>query len=309
MPTPQPRLHAFSWDRLHEFTSLVNAVQGLEGAPAALDPAFMAERLRVPGMDAGVDCRIATIEGTPAGYTLLNWELPIGSVVLEGGVLPQRRRRGAGGMLISWAKERGRERGASVARASAAEADADPAAALRRMGFAEVRRHEILRWAGSAAPTAEADLPAGIVSRRFRAGDAASLAEAQNAAFAGQWGFSPNTAEQIAYAVGMSRTTAEGVALLMSGDDVAAYCSTMTAGEPPEAAGSILMLGAHPRHQGLGLGRAALLEGMRLLLERGAGTIELTVDAENGAARQLYESVGFQRANGRRWFEADLTAG
>ncbi len=306
MTTPQPRLHAFSWDHLNEFVALVNAVQGMEGTPAALDASFMAERLRVPGMDAEADCMLATIDGALAGYMLLNWELPIGSVVLEGGVLPEQRRRGAGAMLISWAKERGRERGAAVARAPSPEDDAGHSEALRRMGFTEVRRHVILRWEGSTAPAAE--LPPGIASRRFRAGDEASLAEAQNAAFGGQWGFSPNTVEQIAYSVGMSRTTAEGVALLVSGDDVAAYCSTMTVGEPPAAAGSILMLGAHPRLQGLGLGRAALLEGMRLLLERGARTIELTVDAENNTARQLYESVGFQRAGGRRWFEADLTA-
>ena len=69
------------------------------------------------------------------------------------------------------------------------------------------------------------------------------------------------------------------------------------------------MLGAHPRYQGLGLGRAALLAGMRLLLDRGARTIELTVDAGNDAAKQLYESVGYQRVNSRLWFEAGLNAG
>lgn len=305
MTSPQPHFHAFSWDRLGEFVSLVNALQGLEGTPAAVDAPFMTERLRVPGMDAEADCLLASIDGALVGYTLLNWELPLGCVVLEGGVLPQRRRGGVGGELIAWAKERGRLRGASVARAPSPEGDADLSAALREQGFAEVRLHEILRWVGASLPPP--DMPPGIVSRRFRRGDEASLAEAQNAAFDGQWGFSPNTAEQIAYSVGMIRTTPEGVALLMDGDNVAAYCSTQTVGKPPEIAGSVIMLGAHPRYQGLGLGRAALLAGMGLLLERGVKAIELTVDAENGAAKQLYESVGFQRVNGRRWFEADLS--
>ena len=307
MTIPQPRLHPFSWDRLDEFVALANAVQGVAGAPAALDADAMAQRLHAPGVDAEADCALAVIDGAPVGYTLLNWELPIGSVVLEGGVLPSRRRQGAGGTLLSWAKERGRERGAAVARAPAPEDDTGCAEALRRMGFTQVRRHVILRWAGASVPAPA--LPPGIVARRFRAGDAAALTEAQNAAFGGQWGFSPNTVEQIAYSVGMSRTTPQGVALLMSGDDVAAYCLTMTAGGPSERVGSILMLGAHPRCQGLGLGRAALLAGMRLLLERGARTIELTVDAENGAARRLYQSVGFRRAGGRRWFQADLSPG
>lgn len=304
MTSTQPHFQTFCWDCLAEFVSLVNEVMGLEGTPGAVDEGYMEERLRVPGMDPEADCMLASAGGQPVGYTLLNWELPIASVVLEGGVLQSHRRRGIGGRLLSWAKERGRCRGASYARAPSAEADAALAASLEAEGFCIVRRHEILQWSGEALPAP--DLPPGIALRRFRDGDEAALAEAQNAAFGGQWGFSPNTAEQIGYAVRMSRTTPEGVALLMDGDEVAAYCSTQTAGQPPEAAGSVFMLGAHPRYQGLGLGRAALLAGMQLLLERSVRTIELTVDAENGPARQLYESVGFQRVNGRLWFEADL---
>ncbi len=307
MTTPRPRLHAFSWDRLDDFAALVNAVQGLEGTPAAVDPAFMEERLRVPGMDAESDCLLASMDGALIGYTLLNWELPIGCVVFEGGVLPERRRGGIGGALFAWAKERGRGRGAAVARAPSPETDAELAGFLLAQGFGEVRLHDIMHWASASLP--EPELPAGIVSRLFRAGDEAPLAEAQNAAFDGQWGFSPNTIEQVAYAVGLSRVTPEGVALLLDGDDVAAYCLTQTVGQAPELAGSVFMLGAHPRYQGLGLGRAALLAGMRLLLDRGVKTIELTVDAANEAAKQLYASVGYQRVNGRRWFEADLRGG
>lgn len=306
MTNPQPPdLHAFSWARLPEFVTLVNEVMGLAGTPGAVDGPYMTERLRVPGMDAETDCLLASIDGALAGYCLLNWELAIGNVVLEGGVLQAHRRRGIGEPLIAWAKEQGRRRGASIARAPAQEGDEGLAEALHRMGFRLVRRHDILRWAGRSLPGSGP--PPGMAERRFRAGDETSLAEAQNAAFAGQWGFSPNSVEQINYAVHMSRTTPEGVALLMDGDTVAAYCITQTVGSRPEVAGSVFMLGAHPRYQGLGLGRAALLAGMRLLLERGAGTIELTVDAENDAARQLYESVGFQRVNGRLWFEADLS--
>ena len=304
MTSNQPRFHAFSWDSLAEFVSLVNGVMGLEGTPGAVDEAYMAERLRVPGMDPEADCLVGSAGGRLVGYTLLNKELPIDCVVLEGGVLPSHRRLGIGGRLLAWAKERGSCMGASVARAPCVEGDTVLAAALRAEGFRLVRRHEILHWSGESLSAP--DLPPGIIERRFRDSDAVSLTEAQNAAFGGQWGFSPNTVEQVNYAVHMSRTTPEGVALLMDGDDVAAYCSTQTVGQPPETAGSVFMLGAHPRYQGLGLGRAALLAGMRLLLERGVRTIELTVDEENGAARQLYESVGYQRVNGRLWFEADL---
>ena len=302
-----PFFHPFSWDQLADFVTLVNGVMGLAGTPGEVDASYMAERLQVPGMNAEDDCLVASLDGAMVGYTLLNWELPIDNVVLEGGVLHANQHMGIGERLIGWAKEQGRLKGALMARAPAQESDVGQAAALERLGFHVVRRHDILRWSGETLPAL--DLPAGIVERRFIAGDEDSLTEAQNAAFGGQWGFSPNSVEQIAYAVQMSRTTPEGVALLMDGETVAAYCITQMVGSPPESAGSVFMLGAHPRYQGLGLGRAALLAGMRLLLGRGAWTIELTVDAGNDAAKQLYESVGYQRVNGRLWFEAGLTAG
>ena len=301
----QPHFHSFSWDDLTGLVSLVNGVHRLADTPGEVDAAFMEEQLRVPGMHPETDCLLASRDGALAGYMLLNWELPIASVVLEGGVLPAHQRLGIGGRLFDWALERGRGAGAEVARAQAAEDDNPQASFLQRRGFRQVRRHEVLRWVGEAVP--EPVLPPEMVLRRLRPGDEASLTGAQNAAFEGQWGFSPNTVEQISHDVHISRTTSEGVALLMDGDDVAAYCTTQTVGTAPQVAGSVLMLGVHPRYQGLGLGRASLLAAMRLLLDRGARAIELTVDAENQAAKRLYESVGFQRVNGRLWFEADLS--
>lgn len=60
--------------------------------------------------------------------------------------------------------------------------------------------------------------------------------------------------------------------------------------------GQIEPLGVHPAHQGHGLGRAILLEGLRRLHAHGARMAHIEVEAANGAARHLYEhDGGFQR--------------
>ena len=296
----------FSWAALAPFTALVNAVQGLDATPRAFDPSFMEEWLRLPGRSAEDDCLLASAGDTLLGYMFVHQERPIKRIVLEGGVLPAYRGMGVGTRLFDWALDCGKRANATVAHASAREGDLEQAAFLEARGFTLVRHHEQLRWSGEAAP--EPDLPEGFLFRPFQSGDEAGLTVVQNAAFRTQWGFSPNTVEQVAYSVNMSRSDPGGVALLMAGDEVAGYCLTQTAEEKTHIVGSVLMVGVHPKHQGKGLGRAVLLCGIRSLLERGTHVVELTVDRDNAAARELYMSVGFVKTGGQEWYEATLTA-
>lgn len=62
----------------------------------------------------------------------------------------------------------------------------------------------------------------------------------------------------------------------------------------PEITGQVEPIGVAPEFQGSGLGRALMYEGVRRLTERGARRMFVEVDAENDAARSLYESVGFR---------------
>ncbi len=296
----------FSWGALAPFTALANAVQGLEGTPRAFDPPFMEEWLRLPGRSAEDDCLLASIGDTLLGYMFVHQEPRIKRIVLEGGVLPPYRGMGVGTHLFDWALECGRKESASMAHASAQEGDTEQAAFLEARGFTLVRHHEQMRWSGDIVP--EPTLPEGFSFRPFQSGDESGLTEVQNAAFSTQWGFSPNTVEQVAYSVNMSRSDPGGVALLMAGDEVAGYCWTQTADEETHIVGSVLMVGVHPKHQGKGLGRAVLCSGMRSLLERGSRVVELTVDRDNPAARDLYLSVGFVKTGGQEWYEAALTA-
>jgi mycothiol synthase len=53
-------------------------------------------------------------------------------------------------------------------------------------------------------------------------------------------------------------------------------------------------VGTHPAHRGKGLGRAVVLEGLRMLRALGASSALVTSLHDNEAASGLYESVGFR---------------
>jgi ribosomal protein S18 acetylase RimI-like enzyme len=74
---------------------------------------------------------------------------------------------------------------------------------------------------------------------------------------------------------------------------LAAFCITWL--HPNGRTGEIEPLGVHPDFQRLGLGRAIALAALHRLQTLGATQANVTTDGERDPARQLYESIGFQR--------------
>ena len=60
--------------------------------------------------------------------------------------------------------------------------------------------------------------------------------------------------------------------------------------------GEVALIGVLPQWRGRGLGRELLRWGVAQLLARGAGPIQLTVEAENELALGLYLRTGFEPA-------------
>jgi mycothiol synthase len=63
----------------------------------------------------------------------------------------------------------------------------------------------------------------------------------------------------------------------------------------PDGRGEVYVLGISPSAQGLGLGAALLVRGLRHLATRGCPSVLLYVDDSNRAALRLYERYGFLR--------------
>ncbi len=61
----------------------------------------------------------------------------------------------------------------------------------------------------------------------------------------------------------------------------------------PDGTGEVYVLGVSPQAQGLGLGQALLVRGLRLLARHGCPEVLLYVDGDNSTALRLYERGGF----------------
>ena len=154
-------------------------------------------------------------------------------------------------------------------------------------------------------------LPSGVSLRPFVSGkDEQALADVQNAAFEGSFGFAPNTAEQIAGYVAMRGAPND---ILIAVDDasgnVIGYIWTSVS-EPTtgssETTGMIEMTGVLPSERGRGVGSAVIAAGLRHLRERGAGVIDLEVDDENVSDRRIYRDHGFEKVGEQFWYEKKL---
>ena len=262
------------------------------------------ERLGQPGYYPGEDLFLAEMDGLLVGYAEIVRELEIGRVIIDGAVHPAHRGRGLGGRLLGAAVDQSRKLGADVVQIPIAQGMTASRSFIENKGFVPVRRHwqmSLTRYGGAALQVAR-----GFELCHFVPGDEEGLCALQNLAFAGSWGFHPNTAEEIRYMVNTSCCHPEGILLITENRRMIAYCWTMD--DPVEKEkGYIRMMGVDPDCRGRGLGRAILLAGIEFLMVRGMGEIELSVDSRNTAAKRLYESAGFKRKGTTLWYQRKLS--
>lgn len=94
----------------------------------------------------------------------------------------------------------------------------------------------------------------------------------------------------------------EDVLLLCDGDTVVGFnWLKVTPGADGATEGEIYAIGVRPEQAGAGLGRALMHAGLERLHDR-ADEVTLFVEADNAAARHLYESLGFrERSRDIHW--------
>ena len=287
---------------LARFTRLFNEVNGDVGTERAYDTELMGHTLSPPLCYPEDDCRVAESSGEIVGFALLAPELPIGRAVATTGVIDSHRGRGIERRLLRAAEDRSRDLGARVLHVQVASDDRMALEDLSAEGFGEVRRFSSMVWQDDATP--QQRLPEGCWVRPLRtAEDVAALTRLQNESFDSNWGFCPNTVEQIQARVRSKRCDPDGIVLVLEGDQIIAYNWTLRAANAATSTGWISMTGAHPGHRGRGLGTAAVVAGMEYLKSRGVDRIELEVDQANIHAVKMYRKLGFRSTASTLWYE------
>lgn len=299
------RIRKFEWADLEAITCLFNDIGGMSGTPRELNTDAIKGMLTVPGCDPERHCFIAEDSGNPVGYSLVAYEEPISRAVAGGGVLQEHRGKGIGRTLLRRVVEHAHELGVDSLHVEAGVTHSDTQHLLSSHGMDVVKSLWKMRWQQEEVP--EVNLPAGFATRSFVMGqDEQVLTDLQNVAFEENWGFSPNTVEQIRVRVRHNSGGPEGILFITENGKPAAYNWTMFFADERESSGVIAMTGVHPEYRGRGIGRAVVTAGIADLVERGAKFVDLEVDSENAPARELYLKLGFRKVGRSMWYEKKL---
>jgi mycothiol synthase len=261
------------------------------------DPTVRHVLARRPGADivAGyAHLRFRGADGGPATTTQaadLSAGTPVGHLVVD----PRLRRAGAGSALL-----------ASMQQASAdglqvwAHGDLAPARQLAdRVGMHRTR--ELWRMHRElAAPTVPPSYPPDVTVRQFVVGVDEKAWLALNAlSFADH----PEQGSVSAEGLGqrMAQPDFDPAGFFLAERDGALLGFHWTKVHPPgelgpNLVGEVYVLGVHPDAQGLGLGKALTLTGLRSLQSRGIREVILYVEGENAPAISVYARLGFTRA-------------
>lgn len=292
-------------DALHELSLGVQRERGHT-------PTFTIESIRRDWFDsatfnAATDSLIAVSGGEPVGY--VGFEVQHGQVHGDGWVRPDSRGRGIGSALVRWVIDTARRREGVDGIWMHTAAEVEGAERLyERHGFVLDRS-----WLSMVNERPD-DIgtprwPEGLTARTFDDEDEACrwASEAWNTTFVDHWNFSRRDPEEYAERL---RDPEEDLALWVfafEGETLAGFCLTSVRKGENLVRGHLGPIGTAPTHRGIGLGRALVRHGVRLLADRGADEVRLGVDSENGSgAVQLYLSEGFRRDLESRSFRLEV---
>jgi mycothiol synthase len=290
----------FTWKDLPAVLDFIGEVQAQDKHGRKLRRQNFKELLGQPGLTPEENCLLLEEDGQILGACLIFLEPLISRAVLGLDIDPRTSNTPLERELVRQAASRSRELGVQVAHICLSQ-DSPRSQLLKGEGFSLARVYWDMVWQQEGMPAA--DPPNGFTIRSFQPGDAPALAEIQNAAFTGSWGFSPNTAEEIEYRSSMSNTSYPGILFLLNGEKVAGYCWTFLAPANGKTRGIIGMIGVAPDYRGRGVSKPILLAGMEYLRSVGVEDIALHVDGENTPAIRLYLSVGFRKVGELHWYE------
>ena len=303
----------FSWNDFDAVFVTRAAVTGISDADAEEERSHFRARLELPGADPLDNVFIAEQSGEFVGGAIAAVEPAIDRAVGEFGVIESAQGRGIGRLLLARLERRAREAGVAVHQVNVHHTNTRLRSFMDAAGYSQIRIFNELKYRPAPAYL-EGDyrpLPEGVSLRPFVSGaDEAALANVQNAAFEGSFGFAPNTPEQIAGYVEMRGAPDDILIAEDSSGDVIGYVWTSVTeskDDSGESTGMIEMTGVLPSQRGRGVGSAVIAAGLRYLRERGVSVIDLEVDGENVSARRIYKDLGFKKMGEQFWYEKDMS--
>jgi mycothiol synthase len=136
----------------------------------------------------------------------------------------------------------------------------------------------------------DANLPEGMNLEPFRPGhDEQAWLEVNNGAFPGHPENGRWTLEILDNRMSQKWFHPDDLLMAWDGSNLAGFCWVKRS----EGIGEIYVVAVAPKHQGAGLGRALVLQGLSVMEAKRDRTAVLYVDASNHRALGLYRSLGF----------------
>jgi ribosomal protein S18 acetylase RimI-like enzyme len=214
-----------------------------------------------------------------------------------------------GDLFVRWGVECAARSGARTLDAVCRATDAAMTAFLEDHGFTKSGPETLSLQRDLRKPIRAAEVPAGFAIRSARGEEeAAALAELHRAAF--ETGYM-TTEKRLAIMQTPAYDPELDLVAVAPDGRLAAYCICYVneAGEghagPRE--GQTDPVGTRPCFQHLGLARALLCTGLRLLKERGMDFANLGTSSENIPMQKAAESVGFVVRYRKIWFEKEIS--
>ncbi|MFC0602751.1 mycothiol synthase [Streptomyces palmae] len=277
-----------SAESAQQVLDLIMAAARTDGQPAVSEQG----RLQLRGRRPGVRHVLLTDRmGELIGYAQLEDTDPVEAPAAELVVHPAHRGRGHGRALgDTLLRESGRR--LRIWAHGGHPAARHLAQVLGLSLFRELRQMRRPLTGADAPELPEPVLPAGVAVRTFRPGadDAAWLA-ANAAAFAHHPEQGSLTQRDLDDRKAEPWFDPKGFFLAEREGAIAGFHWTKVHGE--ERLGEVYVVGVRPDAQGGGLGKALTAIGLRHLADLGLPTAMLYVDADNPAALNVYERLGF----------------
>ncbi|MBN1273371.1 MAG: GNAT family N-acetyltransferase [Candidatus Aminicenantes bacterium] len=267
---------------------------------------IMEKGLQKPGYSVEKDLFLAWEKGRIVGWMNVFFESHIQRAVLSG---YSRTTKNSADSLLELSIERAGELEAKKVHVYLPEKNNEARKFFINHGFVPVRTFLEMTIDFSKTPESANNI-SGPYDNHFKPGEEEQLAGLQNICFEGSWDFNPNTTEDIRFWLALTGTKIEDVIVEKKAKEFLGYCwNHLVLPDVKKASkkkGRIYMVGVHPAHRGLGIGKKLVRSGLSLLKAKDVQLVGLTVDETNVAGKALYASLGFSLNSRNLWFEKHL---